>query len=572
MKPLREQKNQLTPHNIPNLLDPGTFYAWVSSERSSGCTNRDLAARVAEIGGFVAAIRAAHLYGLARDHDRWLEFAGMGLMSDDPVVRGHALAHLARHEATLEVSNNDATLPRSAASLRALEEALKAIRQSTVRTPFSIEAEVQILLTQAEIHVEQRAYDRALDLASEAILASKWLNAPALHDAARLIYGLASIRSENLSDALTQYELVVNTAGAKSIQGRYASINSALIWLRLGDDELASKTLETTLAEHPNDPTAASSLQYVRAAVGLLCEDEPVLACPSGNYDVQVRAYQFLATNAGQPNAETLRAILEMFRDWQPNAATVLPNIEWFQGLAWLRLGQPLLAAQRVRHSSSKMPDVAVLLAGLKLEIALHFEGEDIVPVPQLCAELRELFAKAPSPKARVGLARRLTLRHPVAAAFVALSPFSIPEVADAAIQSVFKDGRSICVHGKGVPTRLPFVQATLEAFGLNARLTRDEHVERKRMRDALLIQRGDQWQLLPVVPPALIVYHLVRVAETNGHAWHRLALELARTHGLVPRTLGGHLRAEREHLQKTLEALLAGQIDTPTFRQNLSN
>ncbi len=571
MKSFRDQEDRLAPHNIPNLIDPEAFYRWVASERSSGYQNHELATRVAKVGGFIAAIRAAHLYCLAGDNERWLEFAGMGLLSDDPAIRGHALAQLARHEAALEGSKPTANAPRSTASLRALERALDEIRQSPLKTPFSVEAEVQLLLTQAEIHVEHQSYNRALDLASEAVLPSKWLKAPVLHLAVRLLFGLASLRSENLLDALEQYDFVAINAKPKSIQQRCATINSALIWLRLGDDELASELINAAVTEKPEDPIAASSLQYIRATTGVLSATEAVKVCPSGNYDVQVRAYQLLATNAGHPDADALRAILEMFRHWRPTSATVLPKIEWFQGLALLRLGQPLLAAQRVRHSSSRMPDVAMLLAGLKLEIALHFAGEDIAPVSQLCAEIRELFTKAPNSKTREGLARRLTLRHPIAAAFLALSPFSISEVADAAIPSVFKDGRSICVHGRGIPSRLPFVQTTLEAFGLNAQLSRDQHVERKRMRDALLVQRGDQWHLQPVVPPALIAYHLVRVAEMNGPTWHRLALEVARTHGLVPRTLGGHLRVEREHLQKNLEALLAGEIDTTAFRQLLS-
>jgi tetratricopeptide (TPR) repeat protein len=567
MKPTIRQLTPLDP--ILDLKHPGEFSLWIQQQRQSGLTYEELAVFVASIDDPAAVIRAAQLYASAGLYDQWLRCAGTALLSDDFVVRAHAMSHLAQHETVIKGGGQDLRIPRTSAAAPALERALETLRQLSIKTPFSVEAEVSLLTTLADIYVEHRSYQQSSELASEAVLLSKWLQVSALTRNARLIYALSSLRLENLDAALTQYEIIVQADDASPMHKMIAQVNRALIWLRNGDDELACNLLEELLIENPNRLVVTSTLQYARAVGGFVINEE-VLPCPSGNYDVQVQAFKLLCANEYRPTESELRKILDLFREWRPNSTTLTPAIEWFQSIALLRLGQPLLAAQRVRFSTSKMPDLAVLLLGLKLEIALHIDGEDIEPIPRLCEEIKNIFDNTHTLRQRTGLARRLALWHPTAAAFLAFSPYSIAELVDVSSQSVLKDARPISVYGQGIPSRIPFVQMSLEAFGINSKVQRDQHVEKDRLSSVLLIKHGTQLRWLPVVSPALLVYNLIRVSENSGHAWYRAALELSRTNGLVPRTHGGYLRPEREFLQKLLEQLCAGHINIPTFKVSL--
>jgi hypothetical protein len=102
----------------------------------------------------------------------------------------------------------------------------------------------------------------------------------------------------------------------------------------------------------------------------------------------------------------------------------------------------------------------------LWLEIGLHYGSEDLALLTRLTAELNSLFSQISNPSTRVCLARTLTLWHPLAAAFLAYSPNSLPEFIQSAALSVWRDARPISVYGEKVTTRTSFVAKALRDFG----------------------------------------------------------------------------------------------------------
>jgi tetratricopeptide (TPR) repeat protein len=555
---------------LPDLRDPVGYRRWVEKQVQSGRTRLEIAQMLEAEGSVVGMMRAAHNYAIAGDYDRHLQLSGMGLLSEDCVVRGHAHALLAMHE--LNTYEEGKHIASNGASLTlTLEKALEMTQQVLPKTLFGLETEVMLMSFLCDLYSNTRTYERALELSSEAILVSKWLGVPSLNHNARLAYALASVRLERLDDALGQYELIAQAEHVKPMHKLLANVNQALLLLRFGDDDRARALLQDLFELHSNNEMIASSLQYAEAIGGLITDDEHVITCTSGNFDMHVRALQLVDANSGRPCESDLRAVLALLRGWQPNSVTLIPMTCWLQGLALLRLGQPLLATQRIMGIASGMPDIHLMILGLKLEIALHHASTDVSTIPSLCADLRQIILNASNQHSRLGLARRLAFWHPLVAAFLAACPESTDEVVDVALGSVFQDGRPISVHGFLVQSRLPFIQITLEAFGIDSRLPRDQHAEKERMKSALLVPHGRRNRWLPVVSPAFLIYNLLRVAEGHGELWRAFALELARTHGLVPKTLGGCLRPEREGLQRALEDMLYGKLTSMGFRARVT-
>lgn len=234
-----------------------------------------------------------------------------------------------------------------------------------------------------------------------------------------------------------------------------------------------------------------------------------------------------------------------------------------------LRLDRPYLAAQRIHGVTPLYPLAELLVLGVKIEICLHHDGVETEPLGELCGQVHLLFRRLPSQEARDGLAATLALWHPQTAAFVAMSPYSVCELVDAAMPAIFMDGRPIQVHGKAVPSRLPFLQLSLEAFGVDAMVARDQSVERERMARALNIPWGTTHRMLPVVPPALLIFHYLRLAERDPREaplWRRAAHELSNSHGTLPATTGGNLRAQRTALENALQCLLNEEISARQF------
>ncbi|GBF04706.1 hypothetical protein DAERI_020303 [Deinococcus aerius] len=405
-----------------------------------------------------------------------------------------------------------------------------------------------------------------MQYAAEAIYLSLPLKAINLTSAARMSYALAATHLGRTEEAYAEYQKVTAIPVSNPRQKHYAALNCCGIHLMRGEDFSARKIIDLLKEGHPEDAPAMVTWQYARALSGLLDPEEEIAPCPRSTYDVLNRALQLLMISLDPHKRDAANDILSLMRNWRPKSELHDATSAWIQTTALLHLDKPYLAAQRVQAASPFYPLAELLVTGAKIEIGLHHEGLDLEPLGDLCRKVQALFDRLPSQEARDGLAAKFSLWHPRAAAFVALSPYSVYELVAAAMPSVFTDGRPIQVYGRTVTTHLPFVQLSLEAFGLDATVVRDQSVERKRMADVLNVPWGTTRRMLPVVPPSLLIYHYLRLAEKEGPLWRRAARELAHSHGTVPTTNGGHLRTQRATLEDALQRLLDAEIDTQQF------
>ena len=161
----------------------------------------------------------------------------------------------------------------------------------------------------------------------------------------------------------------------------------------------------------------------------------------------------------------------------------------------------------------------------------------------------------------------------PTAAAFVAYSPDSVPEFIQFATPAVWCDDRPIFIYGEGVPTRTPFVAKALQDFGF---WTEDREGGTEESKLLLVLRKphareGERLHVHPIISPALLVYNLIRANDASDSLWRRAAIDLARSHGLipVPQTRNYHLK-EVEHINQWLEKLLRGAVSSVEFRAEI--
>ncbi|WP_139806315.1 hypothetical protein [Deinococcus hopiensis] len=531
----------------------------------------DSARKVLPFGTEMAHLRGATLLEYAGHWDEALENLKVCLLSQNVAIRSYALALMVFNEAKARrtAGPHDASLVDPAVDT--LLEVLSALRSGRDSSDFSLEAEVFVLYNLCSLYTMSRHYRKAMQVAGEAIYISLPLKTTNLTSAARMSYALAALNIGQTHEALQEYQRVMNIPTANGRQKLLAALNCCTLHAAHGEDVSAARLMDRVREQHGDGEEVRITWQYLRAVDGLLPPDEQVYSCSEGDTERLTRALQLLVQSTDPRNKGLLADTLAELKNWQPRSQFSDAVAQWIQSSALLKQGKPFLAAQRLELAQPLYPLAQVLTLATKIEIALHPEGVETEPLADLARQVQRVLRTAASPEARNGLAEKLALWQPLAAAFVAMSPYSTSELVDAAMPAIFVDGKPIQVHGVPVPSRLPFVQLSLEAFGIEATVHRDQSVERERMNSALTVPWGQGQRRLPVVPPALLIFHYVRLAETEGPLWRMAGRELANSHGLIPVTMGANLRMERLRLSELLAQLLDEQITTVQFRQQLS-
>ena len=125
----------------------------------------------------------------------------------------------------------------------------------------------------------------------------------------------------------------------------------------------------------------------------------------------------------------------------------------------------------------------------------------------------------------------------------------------------------------KGKTTRTPFVAKALQDFGF---WTEDREGGTEESKLLLVLRKphareGERLHVHPIISPALLVYNLIRANDASDSLWRRAAIDLARSHGLipVPQTRNYHLK-EVEHINQWLERLLRGAVSSVEFRAEI--
>ena len=545
---------------------PKLYAQWLNGQLSEKFTFKELARRAAQVASGAAQFRSARLYERAGLQDNMLERAGQAVLLGDEVVRAHVLALLARHDVTLALDcQGELALTRGVSPVPALNRALQVLRDGAQRTAFTLEGEIALLLAISEQAVTRHDYVQARAAAGEALLLSFPLDLPGLTLYARLSVALCALRDGDVPAALEEYTSVSTDQAAGEQQRINARLNLALVQLRLGRDQIAGEVLAALRSKRPDDPAVRVSDQFALALRGQLPRLEPITQCPSGNYTCLTQALQRAAPHT-LPETRVVVETLELLRGCRPNSSSLDDYVGWLHGLCLLRLQQPLAALRRSEGITTRMPDQRLMISALRLDVALQYDGVDAAPLPELCDNVKTHFLALPDRDARRGLAARVATWHPLATAFVAYAPGGLPDLLDTAGPAVLRNGRPISVQHRTVSSKVLFVQMTLAAFGIEAHIPRDLHVEKRRLLQALN-DPADAGAQKPVVLPALLAYQLVRAGQHGGPAWRQAARELARAHGLVPPTHGDHLREQRHRLQQALKGLLNDAMTDGEFR-----
>lgn len=517
-------------------------------------------------------LRAAYHLRLSDRIEEAMAYLRPCLKSQRVSIRAFAVAILVHSEHDVRTQHPDADIDRIHPAMSTLEQQLEAVRVSGDTSDFALETEVFLRYNLCSLYSGCGQYAQALQCAAEAIYLSLPLGTPNLTSMVRMSYALAAMLTGDTVAALREYQSVLNGATTNPRQRLYSSLNISLIHLMHGNTRRAESNAEVLLATQPHSPQVQATRQFVRAFAGKLGPDEEIVDLAMNDMEVTIRTLQRLANTVTTHTEDNYHELLGMLSEVTSRDARAQTQLVWLQVYTLLKMGRPYLAAQRLQKTHTAYPLIDALLGAARLDIALSRDDLELEPTARSCEHLQALFARVPSREDRLGLAETLTFWHPTASAFLAMSPYSVPELVDTAMPAVFKDGRPITVYGRAIPTRLPFVQLSLSAFGIDATVHRDQSVERERMNRVLTVPWGEGTRVLPAIPPAWLVYHLLRVAHDEGGIWRAAALELARSHGMVPKTLGGHLRTERAVLSNLLEDLMHRTLTPVEFLRRLDD
>lgn len=554
------------PLSEAELFDPHVWYTWRADQNKRGVTPAVMAEQLSASDSAIAHLRIADLLESAGRMNEAMPHLKHCLLSANTALRAQAMALMIFNERKARALEKKGAVDHVWAATHTLEKHLQAIQSSTIQDDFYIESQVILKYNLCRLYFDAGDYPLALAHAAEAIYLSLPLDVPQLTSAIRVSHAGAAVLAGQLQVAYREYQAVSDTVLPHSALRLFSRLNVALVQLMGGDVEAAQTVIDAVLEEKPDNIPARTSKQFIQAMSGLLDPEEEIQACHELSRDVINAGLQALVAFVNLGHREHLNTALDAFKEIHRANPIFDCVISWAQASALSHLGQIYPAAQRIELHRPYYPLIEILTLGLKLELAIRLDGIDLQSPAHLCQQVQAAFRQTGSRSARQGLAGALAYWHPSAAAFCALSPCSVPELVDVALPSVFIDGRPIQIHGQSVPTRLPFLQITLEAFGLNTTVNRDQSSERERMARALTVTWGRGKRVLPVIPPALLAFHFLRMAESHGELWRMAARELARSHGLVPTTKGGNLRDERAALEEELRTLLSGKTGVSEF------
>ncbi|MDP9766147.1 hypothetical protein [Deinococcus enclensis] len=554
------------------LESPRAWGQWRLDQASNKVTHDDSIAELKQLTGDYAALRILQLYSVKGEPfgEDAHAYAKACLKSDNPVIRAFALVLLAADERVTRMATSTQTAHEidTEPAISMIREQLDIIRASECKTDFALEVQAQILYDLSVLHREMGNEAESMKIASEGIYLSLPLGYTNLTSSLRMSYALSAMGSGKSQEALQKYLEVRNTPGANTRQRLYSTLNVVNLYVLSGDYPSALDIIRDAEQEYPGSPEVGVTRQFVEGLSALLPLDAAILPFPAQSRSTLNRALQIVSNSEMNPRACLYNDALALLKDIPESAAFFRIITRWLQVHCLFRTGKPFLAAQRLGDFDASYPILRLFLLALRIEMALHPDGYERDALGDLTRDLARSFEQLPN---RCAAAKLLTLWYPTAAAFVAMSPYSVAELADEAMPGIFADGRPAQIYGQPVPAKLPFVQATLEAFGIPADVPRDMSSERERMRAALTTTWGSSERTLPVIAPALLIVNYIRLAEREGGLWINAARQLEKMHGLIPKTTGTHLREQRGTLHDALEGLITGEIDSRAFDRTLA-
>jgi hypothetical protein len=566
--------------SIPDLSNPKAFADWWHRCHELVIPPVEIARMLENIGTPIAVVRASQV--LARDTNHAMlaaSLAGRGLQASNHDVRLLARLRLATLEVMrgYQVGTHDVRGALSA--IPVLLEVLESCDLDQPRTDLIVETELRARKSLAEAYLMTGEYEAARGHLSHALILAQGLGLESFVHHTLFLLGVVLFHSGSIENSTVTLERVAGDPRAETIYARDASLVIAMNALWQGDDERALAALERLATQSEAYALYLECTLAITGRGGLKVSFDQARAVFSNEMMLTFQAYRLLLRANGRRSSmesegfyRELRASLEQFR-----TTTVWLEVEcgFLRCLASLRLGEFGLARQQYPAPEGIPTEhiaLRALVLGLGLELGLHFGNSDVRPISNLSLELQGLLLDS-SPPIRTSLAQRFKVFLPLAGAFLAYSPYSVSEFVSVCGPAVLNlRSKPVSVYGTSTLRPVHAVRYTLDAFGHRDLDYRDGGGQLEAEEQALRHEHGSRQHWFTPVPPALLVYQLLRqhqleFGQSQTHSsWNQAAHDLVRSHGLMPSGARGFRERERKLLEAALRRLMHAESSITNF------
>jgi hypothetical protein len=451
---------------------------------------------------------------------------------------------------------------------------IKDLRSLAKKTDLSLEAEVfglNLLST-----LLSRVGDRlaAMSLASEALFLSLPLKSAHLTAQSRMEFASCAMSEGATAVAFDEYIIVRQDERASRTQRLFSGINAAHIYIHMGLPDLAIELCNEIDIESPQSSAAVSQIREFALAVTGRLPSSHVL---ESRYTLNSRnlIHRLLhSLSSGNNNSDEFddAEIQKTIANLELTSESGQAIVGWMLAFYSYKKSKYFLATKYISEIRQQSVLEALLINFLKLEIWIADSSYETDHPDEICKNVSELISVAGSQERQLGLLSIALHWHPIAAAFLGLSPYHIPYVQNAYTNAVLKIGQSVSAHQRNIPAILPYIQLSLKCLKLKADVRRDQSMDRKRIREALLSTRGEAQYLLPVVLPILLIHSYLKLSSSGSNKWYLSARNVFESYGIIPLSKrGGYLREESQKVYGLFESCLGREITFEELQLSLA-
>jgi hypothetical protein len=582
-------ESNLSTTTLPALDDPEAFARWWDAMEDSGVTPDALAERLEATLTPLGAARAALILGHSAEvRDRVRKLAGQAFGGDDSVkLFGLAIIGILDCKEAYQFVRGE--LRTTIDTVRLLNTLLDTVKQSTNRPPLLSEVEARLHRAIGECATINGEYDLARRHLVLAIAFGQGLIMHSFVYFTRLFLANVAVNAGAMGEARAHYSQLIADVQTPADIVLEAQVHTAMTLFWSGEDTHALQFIKEILAQYPRHPYVTSYCDALKILTGVKVAPENLNECqqqlPNGLYTL-VEVFQALWHSEGKRKRDQDRKVhltqarkaLEALR-----ASGNLLNAlgEFLKGLIALR-SQEMSVAVKAAQAALKIetvPSVRILVLGLALEIAIDWNGFELIRTDDLTANIAAELGKLSS-SARRDMANRFALLLPRAGALFAVSPEAEGEFISVLTNSILDVSvRPIKVFESHGLRPAHAVQITLEAFGFpvieadgGGQLAGEEQVLFRRVGEC------DHW--FTPVPPASLIFcllrtheHIVGVNQTHRFTtWLHAAGQVARRFGVLPKYTRGPYTLEATKISEELGNLLVGKFSVSDFRRVVEN
>jgi tetratricopeptide (TPR) repeat protein len=578
---------RLTP--LPDLSNPTSFNEWWTQKLASGFTSLELAELLETEGSMMGRVRASLVLGFApqvRERSRLL--AGQALSAQDEVTRLFALCLLAYYEVKDGFHLRHGEFHGAPTAEILIQSVLEQTKNLITRSLLLVEVEARLHRAMSEAKMLTGDFLQAKSHIAHAIALSQGLGLKLFTYYSRLFLANIATNSGLLQDARGQYQVILSDFESPSEVLFDAQLYMAVTLYFSGEDRAAIATLKELSVQFPNNLQAKFYMECFLTLLGWDSFDsEPEVYreyLPNGLATLREVFQLIWKANDRKGNKERerknhllkARTILEKLRQ---HSDLVKSMAALLNGIIALHLNELMLAIKhaKIAINIENLPLASKIMGfSLALEIALRYNGHDIIPIHDLVNQLCDLIDQV-SGDARTDLALRIRMLLPRAGAFLAVNmncPSEFQNICVLSILDVSKRPISVFVQHGLRPTHA--IRFSLQAFDFPIIDPNDGGGQLEAEEKVLYraVEQRKHW--FDPVPPALLIYHYLRAHELavgipllhQTSTWHQTAHDIAQRFGILPDYLKGQNVTEASLIVRVLNSMLRGEVSVAGVRR----